>query len=302
MATKLTDVAYPQSDWKLLGLGAGVRFFFWARLVDRTGNIGPFFPVAPNAVQGISSTDPSPVLGLISGQITESELGQDLLTEIQKIPGLQQQIDSLDGLKDYNPNEAYTKDKMVFSDGRIYQAKQAVPANSSGANGPPNPTYWLDVGQSVVSANGLAQQVATNTADITELDGVVTAQATSLEVLRASSRDDGVEGEMADALNGWASTVAIATESKVRATENRATAERLTTFDAKVAASEANISQLERVVATNESATATKLDQLNTSVGQTNAAVQTTSQALAVLDGNLHQSRPLKSPCVIPAI
>lgn len=283
-ATKLSDLAYPQSDYKLQGLAAGASFFFWARLVDRTGNIGPWYP-ATNGVLGQSSSDAGPILDLISGQITESELGQDLLEEIQKIPGLQQQIDSLDGLKDYNPNEAYTKDKMVFVDGRIYQAKQAVPANASGANGPPNATYWIDVGQSVVSANGLAQQVATNTADITELDGVVTAQATSLEVLRASYRDDGGAGAMADALKGWESTTAIASERRVQASENRATAERLTTFDAKVATSEANISQLERVVATNESATATKLDQLNTSVGQTNAAVQTTSQALAALDG-----------------
>ncbi|MNH18960.1 hypothetical protein D3C79_786810 [compost metagenome] len=205
--------------------------------------------MAPNAVRGIASTDGGPILDLISGQITESELGQDLLEEIQKIPGLQQQIDSLDGLKDYNPNEAYTKDKMVFVDGRIYQAKQAVPANASGANGPPNATYWIDVGQSVVSANGLAQQVATNTADITELDGVVTAQATSLEVLRASYRDDGGAGAMADALKGWESTTAIATQRKVQASENRATAERMTTFDAKVAANEANLTELERVVA-----------------------------------------------------
>ncbi|MDD1976920.1 phage tail protein [Pseudomonas tussilaginis] len=283
-ATKLSDLAYPQSDYKLQGLAAGAAFFFWARLVDRTGNIGPWYPVAPNAVRGIASTDAGPILDLISGQITESELGQDLLEEIQKIPGLQQQIDSLDGLKDYNPNEAYTKDKMVVVDDRIYQAKQAVPANSSGANGPPNATYWIDVGQSVVSANGLAQQVATNTVDITKLDGVVTAQATSLEVLRASSRDEGVEGDMADALNAWNSTAAMAVESRVRATEGRAVAERMTAFDAKVAASESNLTQLERVVATNESAMSLQIGQLNAAVGQTNASVQTTSQALATLD------------------
>jgi hypothetical protein len=49
-----------------------------------------------------------------------------------------------------------------------------VPLNTP----PPNPAHWLDVGQTVQTANGLAQQVATNTADITEIDGVVTAQAT----------------------------------------------------------------------------------------------------------------------------
>jgi predicted phage tail protein len=284
-ATKLTDLAYPQSEHVLSGLAAGASFFFWARLVDRSGNIGPWFPTVPTVVRGIASTDAGPILELISGQITESELGQDLLEQIQKIPGLQEQIDALDGLKAYDPERAYESGEMVVVDSRIYQAVHDVPVDPEGGNAPPNVSYWIDVGQSLETANGLAQQVATNTADITELDGVVTAQATSFEALRAAYRDDNGEGDLADALKGWESTAAIATESRVRATEGEAIAERLTTFDAKVAASEANLSQLERVVATNESATALKLDQLNVSVGQTNAAVQTTSQALAALDG-----------------
>ena len=89
---------------------------------------------------------------------------------------------------------------------------------------------------------------------------------------------------MADALNAWNSTAAMAVESRVRATEGRAVAERMTAFDAKVAASESNLTQLERVVATNESAMSLQIGQLNAAVGQTNASVQTTSQALATLD------------------
>lgn len=283
-AIKLADLAYPQTEYVMQGLKAGVSFFFWARLVDRTGNIGPWHPVE-SGVLGQSGSDASPVLELISGQITESELGQDLLAEIQKIPGLQEQIDALDGLKGYIQDQAYLKDQMVAVDGRIYQAKQAVPANASGANAPPNATYWLDVGQSLATSNGLAQQVSTNTADITNLDGKVTAQVTAFEALRAAYRDDDGEGELADALKGWDSTAAIAEESKVRTTENMATAERLTTFDVRVGESEANLTELQRVVATNESATSTKIDQLNVSLGQTNAAIQATSQAVVDLDG-----------------
>ncbi|MGB5954973.1 phage tail protein [Pseudomonas sp.] len=285
-ATKLTDLAYPQTEYVMQGLKAGVSFFFWARLVDRTGNIGPWYPVG-SGVLGQSGSDASPVLELISGQITESELGQDLLEQIQKIPGLEEQIEALGGLTAYDKSQAYTKDQMVVVDGKIYQAKQAVPANSSGANSPPNATYWIDVGQSLVTANGLAQQVATNTTDISIVDGKVTAQAASFEALRASARPDDGSGVMADALKGWESTAAIATEKRVRATENTAMAERLTTFDAKVAANEANITQLEQVVATNESATATKIDQLNVSVGQNSAAIQQTSSAFADTSGKL---------------
>ncbi|MGN8346372.1 host specificity protein J [Pseudomonas sp. SMV71] len=277
-ATKLADLAYPQSDYALQSLLAGTTFFFWARLVDRTGNIGPWYPVV-NGVMGQASSNADPILDLIKGQITETELGQDLLDEIEKIPGLQDQIDALDGLSAYKPGEVYAKDKMVVQDGRIFQAKIQVPVNTP----PPNATYWIDVGQSVSTANGLAQQVATNTVNITELE----ATATSFEALRASSRDDNGEGDLADAIKGWTSTAAIASESSVQASENEATARRLTTFDAQIGQNAANLTTLEQVVATNDSATSTKIDQLAATVGQNTAAIQQTSTAYADTSGKL---------------
>lgn len=249
-ATKLADLAYPQAEYLMSGLAAGARFFFWARLVDRTGNIGPWYPVAPTVVQGIAQTDPGPILDMIAGQIGETELGQEL---IDKIDGLQDQIDALDGLKAYDKDQAYTKDQMVVVDGRIYQAKVPVAADASGANAPPNTALWIDVGQSVESANGLAQQVATNTTNITEVDGKVTATAESLQALRASYRDDDASGDLAGALQQWDSTAAFATEVKATATR--------------------------------EAAIVRKTETLEATVGETNAAVQVVSEAQAALDG-----------------
>lgn len=249
-ATKLADIAYPQSEHVMSGLAAGASFFFWARLVDRTGNIGPFFPVPPTAVQGIAQTDPGPILDMISGEIDESMLGQDLKN---KIDGLQDQIDALDGLKSYDKDTAYEEGQMVVVDGRIYQAVHDVPADPSGANAPPNVAFWIDVGQSIETANGLAQQVQTNTAKIEEVDGKAESTAESVQVLRASSRDDDAEGELAGALKLWGSTAAIARESMVRTTETDALARSSETLDAKV--------------------------------GETNAAVQTVSQAQANFEG-----------------
>ncbi|WP_283184131.1 host specificity protein J [Pseudomonas svalbardensis] len=288
-ATKLTDLSYPQRDFSMLGLAAGVTFYFWARLVDRIGNIGPWYPIGIG-VQGQSSSNASPILAMIAGQITETELGQDLLDEIEKIPGLQAQIDALDGLKGYDPEATYVEYDLVVVGKRIYQATGAVPLDTP----PPNEDFWLDVGQTVETANGLAQQVATNTAEIIELDGAVTAQATAFQALRASSRDDNGEGDLADALKGWTSTAAIATEEKVRASENEATAQRITTVDAKVGENAANITTLEKVVVTNQSATATKIDQLSVTVGQNGtdiqqntAAIQQTATAYADTSGKL---------------
>lgn len=246
-ATKLADLAYPQADYRMQSLLAGAQFFFWARLVDRTGNVGPFYPVV-DGVMGQASSDAGPILEMLAGKISKTELGQDLISELD---GLQDQIDNLDGLGAYVPAQVYLQGQMVVAGDRIYQAKVNVPIN----NPPPNATYWLDVGQSVETANGLAQQVATNTADITELDGVVSAQASTTNALRASARDDSGSGAKADALKGWASTAAIVQESRVRATAIEAEA--------------------------------TKTTQLQATVGQNTSAIQETSSALANTNGQL---------------
>jgi predicted phage tail protein len=284
-ATKLTDLAYPQSDFSMLGLAAGVTFYFWGRIVDKIGNIGPWHPIGIG-VQGQSSADAEDILEMIAGQITETELGEDLLAEIEKIPGLQAQIDALDGLKGYDPEITYVEYDLVVVGKRIYQATGNVPLNTP----PPNAAYWLDVGQTVETANGLAQQVATNTAEITELDGVVTSQATAFQVLRASSRDDNGEGDLADAMKGWTSTASIATEEKVRTSENYAMAQRLTTLDAEVGENAANITELEQVVATNNSAMVTKTDQLSVSVAQNASAIGSNTSAINVNTAAIQQT------------
>ena len=239
-ATKLADLAYPQSEHVMQGLRAGQRFFFWARLVDRSGNVGPFFPVAPTVVTGIASADASPILEQIKDQITESELGKELTSKIEKIalidgngPGsvnerigtaktelakqisdvnnalgtvkgnleqqitavsadvsaakteLQQQIanvSALAGSLPYRKDKAYSVGQSALgSDGKLYQALKAVPLNTP----PPNATYWTDVGQAVVTANGMAARVSKVETDVSTLDGKVTAQASQISGLQA---------------------------------------------------------------------------------------------------------------------
>ncbi|WP_419186899.1 phage tail tip fiber protein [Pseudomonas putida] len=85
LATKLADLSYPQNEYVMQGLRAGQRFYFWARLVDRSGNIGPFFPVEGSLVSGMASADASAILEQIKDQITESELGQELTKRIDLI-------------------------------------------------------------------------------------------------------------------------------------------------------------------------------------------------------------------------
>jgi predicted phage tail protein len=219
-ATKLADLAYPQSDYTMQGLRAGQSFFFWARLVDRTGNVGPWFPQAPTVVNGQASADADDILDYLTGEITESQLGQELLGEIGKIGGdgpgsvnerldqvrtdlgdqiadvsntvtevqteLQAQIDQIADLADslpYKADQTYTTGQgSLGQDGIIYQALQNVPINTP----PPNATYWLNVGQAVQTANGLAARVTTAETKITSIEGVNTAQASQITGLQTS--------------------------------------------------------------------------------------------------------------------
>lgn len=220
VATKLADLAYPQNEHVLQGLRAGQRFFFWARLVDRTGNLGPFFPIAPTVVSGMASDDAGPILEQIKDRITESELGKELTSRIDLIdmngPGsvnerlgevrselneqivevnnsvnqvqsdLQEQIDNIADLADsmpYKPDQAYTAGQSVLGEnGKLYQAKVAVPTG----NPPPNDNYWTDIGQAVQTANGMAARVQTVETKVQTLEGTTSAQSQQITGLQSS--------------------------------------------------------------------------------------------------------------------
>ncbi|WP_122868011.1 phage tail protein [Pseudomonas viridiflava] len=285
-ANKLSDLAYPQAQYVMLGLLAGVTFFFWARLVDRTGNIGPWYP-AGNGVMGQTSSDAGPILQLIADQISETELAQNLLDRIDLIDGdgpgsvnerldeLKSEIGEITDALVYVPTDAYVRDNTVRVGDNLWTAIVNVPANASGANGPPNPTYWVNSGQSIRTANALAAQVTKNTADITTVDGKTSATATQLQAVQAQYREDSGEGDLLDALNGWQSTASAAQEVKIRAEEDFAQAQRTTTLQARVGTNEARITTIETTTATDREATAQRITAIDSRVGASESKITT---------------------------
>lgn len=200
-AEKLSDFSYPQASHEMHSLLAGASLFFWARLVDRTGNVGPFFPI-PGAVNGQASSDQSEYEKYYADKIGKGALYQDLREEIELISGdgpgsmnarlkeldtqLQAQIDAIADIADsaaYDPEKPYTAGQSVlFTDGILYQAKADVPAGAA----PPDANYWLNVGQAVTTANGLAARVTTSETKITNIEGVNTAQSNQITGLQTS--------------------------------------------------------------------------------------------------------------------
>jgi len=90
-AIKFGDYAYPQTDLTIMGLASGKTFFFWARLVDRIGNVGAFF----GPVFGQSSADAGPILDYLNDQITETQLSQHLLEKIDSGGGASIEIEAM---------------------------------------------------------------------------------------------------------------------------------------------------------------------------------------------------------------
>lgn len=205
-AIKLGDFAYPQQVHEINGLAAGVTRFFWARLVDRSGNVGPYFPLtSQNGVMGQTSTDVLEYEKYFLEQIKESALSKELNDRIDLIDGngdgsvndrvqqvqdgLQAQIDSIADLADslpYDPTKTYTLGQAVLGeDGKLYQAKQDVPLTTP----PPNTTYWTDIGQAVITADGLAARVTTVETTVTNQQGQIEAQSTRIDGVTASLND-----------------------------------------------------------------------------------------------------------------
>lgn len=295
-ATKLGDYAYPQSDMNLIGLSAGQEFYFWARLVDKIGNIGPW----SNVAAGISSIDSSAILEYLSGQITESELGQSLLTEIGYISGtgegsvderlnlvrqnlesqiksVEQQLADLTGAPDWNNLDTYAQDQMVKHDGSIWQAITAVPANTP----PPNATYWRKVGDyesigEMVTA--LAAEVDSLKTQVTTLGGNLQSETQRINTIIAMVND---------------ANAAISNEATVRANADTAFANQVQTLLTMIENNSAAITTEQNVRAQADNSLA---EQMNTVVATVNlaaddaaaaqaAAEQAAADVAAVIDG-----------------
>lgn len=231
-ATKLADLAYPQADYRMQQLQAGATLFFWARLVDRTGNIGPFYPVV-NGVMGQASSDAGPILEQIKGQISETSLGKTLNDRINLVDGngpgsvnsrintAKQQLEGLIGqivdALEYFPSKAYALNDIVRVGQHLYQANGAVPAN----NPPPNATYWTDIGTVTQTVNALVTQVQQNSATINQHGQDISAQASQLNAVRTTVNDP-VTGVVATASGLSTLKTSVTTlDGKVKTTAER---------------------------------------------------------------------------------
>ncbi|MDD0985816.1 phage tail protein [Pseudomonas shahriarae] len=294
-AKKLSDFSYPQATHEMHSLLAGASLFFWARLVDRTGNVGPFFPI-PGAVNGQASSDQSEYEKYFADKIGKGALYPSLREEIALISGdgdgsvnerlkeakaeLEGLLGQITGAEPYDPAKPYGAGAFTQKDGHLYQATGPVPAGEA----PPNPLYWKDIGTILQTTDALAQQVQLVSSMIEEIDGKVVATASSVEALRSAAREDDGAGDLAGVIKGWQSTADLALEKRTRATENEAMAQQYLTMSAQVGANKSGLTVLEQVVATNRETAATQVNQLKSDLALTDEKVAGNAVAITGLD------------------
>ncbi|MBH1809348.1 host specificity protein J [Stenotrophomonas maltophilia] len=198
-ATKMGDFAYPQNRHRLDGLAAGAKFYFWGRLVDRSGNIGPWYPAGAGVV-GESSTDVTEYDAYFSGLINKSALGQELLSEIESISSIVPLI--------WDADATYEAGQTVVRNGKIWLWTDAAPGNEE----PPG-TKWKSVGDAVAEAGALAGRIDQLELDVTEIDGKVTAVGNRVDGLVAqySAEHAGDEDWNAGDEDSFAGTVTTLT-------------------------------------------------------------------------------------------
>lgn len=232
-ATKFADFAYPQNRYQLDGLAAGARFYFWGRLVDKSGNIGPWYP-AGTGVMGEASTNQSEYDAYFSGRITESALGQDLLSKIDSIDQIVPLI--------WEAGATYDPGDTVVHNGKIWLWNDSAPGNEE----PPG-TKWKDVGDAVAQAGAVVGRVNT-------LELQVNDPETGLQAI--GQKTDGLFAQLdvqAAGDSGWgagdatvfAGTLTIQT---VIAEGDYAQAQRTDTVEAKVGDTQALVQQNSQAV------------------------------------------------------
>uniref|UniRef100_UPI0005C28B2D phage tail tip fiber protein n=1 Tax=Burkholderia glumae TaxID=337 RepID=UPI0005C28B2D len=170
-ATRLSTYPFPQARANLMGLAAGQSFFFWARLVDTSGNIGPWYPASgTGGVLGQSSSDGDEVLSYLKGQISATQLAQDLLTPIRAIPGLQEDVQENAAAISAEQQARVDGDSALSHRIDTVSAQVIVPmAGSTGDNAGSTQVYagvWSEQSARAEADLALAQNIQTVTAQI----------------------------------------------------------------------------------------------------------------------------------------
>lgn len=202
--------AYPSDSFEQTGLAITTQHFFWARLIDKNGTQGPWYPAesAPG-VRGVPSQVASDYNKLITEEIVAGGMGDLLMGNIREIPSikeavgdltlelgeLNQRVDEVNGqvqellnANEWDATAIYAKGAVVFFDGKMYRAKKAVPAGKPVSD----KAHWELIGDYASITDGLAALAIQSQETISRVEnaeGLIQANAEQISTV-AGKVDD----------------------------------------------------------------------------------------------------------------
>ncbi|MDN7427762.1 host specificity protein J [Burkholderia sp. AU45388] len=192
-ASQLSRYGYPTSSANLLNLAAGHALYFWARLVDTSGNIGPWYPdIASPGVRGAATADTDLILGYLVGKITSTELSKELLGPIQEIPDLKQKVEENDARITSEQQARLEGDKALAGRVDKVEAQVVIPdmAGSDGDYAGSTEVYagvWSEQSARAEGDLALSQRIDTTTAQFTSANASLIAAVRDESQARADA-------------------------------------------------------------------------------------------------------------------
>jgi Domain of unknown function (DUF1983) len=265
-ATKIATAVTPlYADY----VGDGTPYFYWVRAVSTSGNPGPYN--ATPGVTGTAATDPTYVLSVLQGSVTESQL----------LASLSDRIDLID-----TPATGLV-DRVTASEGSILSNDNDITALQS------------SVGANTANITANASAVSTLDTRVTTAEGTITTNATNITALESTVND--VNAGVAANASGVSSlnTRVTTAEGTITTNATNITALESTVNDvnAGVAANASAASSLDTRVTSAEgsiAANASAITTIQSDVAGNTAAVSTEASTRATADGLLNAEYTVK--------
>ncbi|HGS5355343.1 TPA: host specificity protein J [Vibrio cholerae] len=278
-AAFLGSYAYPTSDHLMMGLAAGVRFWFRARIKDRTGNTGQW----TDWTLGESSVDADEILSYLGGKIGEGELAPGLVEQIKDdvAEGI---VDDIGGKIENDLIGHLTGDDENAPQDILWYAGDDESQTSFVGNTTITSAYNDDDYARSKQIFILGSRVDRNQALIARVD------ATSV------SRDEALAQSITQlSANIDENTAKILFEQTARADADSALAQQISVLSAQVGEATSAIANEQIVRAEADSALAQQIQTISAQVDDAEAVIQQTSEALVELDGSIKANWQVKT-------
>lgn len=285
----LGTFAYPTNKHEITGLQGNLTQFYRARIVDKLGNTSDW----TDWVSGTTSADADKVLGILSGQISQSHLDQSLRTPIGKIGTIESNISKINvDLPELNQSIADAQSTLNTAVASIDTEKKRLSSaivdintlkqsNNAKTQEIANLTQTVSghtsqVRELGVTTGDLSQKYSqlkttsdTANSEITTIKQTQSGQATSVERLRSE-------------LANKASTSSVNSLSDSLATKERALSRRIRTVESTASGNTSSINTLNQSLTDKERALTTKQEQLTAQLANkaSVASISTLNQSL----------------------